>query len=247
MITADRALVPEDSMRYRLALIDAFRKRGIFAPGVPNLAEETLAWPNGREFPEEGVKWLVERLQGETEWLRYAGPRQEVFERAEKVGAYVHQLLRGKPEAGLLEFGKLCGLVLDPAQMPPGMETGAGGFPKFQISFRTALRARPDGAMLNHVILTLTQRRRIDFGDGTGYWFRGGATLILDLDSLELRHVIRRPITDEARRAACEAYMREGLAPSIRHRFFSRESGQLGFEPLAFLHGHDWKGEDHAD
>lgn len=51
MITADRDLVPEDRYDYRGALIEAFRRRGIYPEGVLSFSEDMLAW----ERPEKDM------------------------------------------------------------------------------------------------------------------------------------------------------------------------------------------------
>jgi len=248
LVTADRDMVPDDPHGYRIALIDAFRRRGIFAPGVPHLSEESLAWPGSPSLEDDTAKWLVAQLRQKSDWMRYEGDRGRIFEMSNQAGAALHAQLTAKPEKRLFQFGRVCGLALDPATAPKDIKRDKNGLPMFEVhQFRKAFRARPDGTLLNHVILTLTQRRRIQFPDGSGvYDFRGGATLILDLDTMELRYCIRRPIDDEARRAAYEAYMREELPSSLRKKFFNREGGPTGFEPFAFLHGQDWKGNPHA-
>jgi hypothetical protein len=248
LITADRDMVPEDPLHYRVALIDAFRKRGIFALGVTNLSEESLAWPGGADFEDYDDAWLVERLRGVSNWLRYEGNRRDIHGKTRGAGKSLHDLLAAKPEPRLVRFGRVCGLALNGRTAPPEIEPGKHGIPKFEVhQFRTAFRARPDGTLLNDVVLTLTQRRpiRLPGGEGT-YDFRGGATLIFDLATMKLRHCIRCPITDEARRAAYEAYMRDQLPASIRKKFFARKTGATAFEPFAFLHTEHWKGDDHA-
>jgi hypothetical protein len=242
LITADRDMVPDDPHGYRVALIDAFRKRGIFAPGVTNLSEENLAWPSGRDYDASG--WLVLRLRRQLDWLRYEGDRGRLYQKSNEAGRWLHGQLTQKPGAGLYRFGHVCGLALGPKSAPPEIARDHRGLPKFEVHhFRTAFRARPDGTLMNHVILTLTQKRRMKLPHGKGsYDFRGGATLIVDLDTMELRHCIARPITDEVRRAAYEAYICEELPEAIRMRFFGSEKGRKDFEPFAFLHGEDWEG-----
>ena len=44
LITADRDLVPDDDRRYRVAFIEAFRRRGIYPQGVRSLSAESLCW-----------------------------------------------------------------------------------------------------------------------------------------------------------------------------------------------------------
>lgn len=52
IITADHDLVPDDPMRYRIAFVEAFRKRGITVPGCISMAPDSLLWsaPDPREY-----------------------------------------------------------------------------------------------------------------------------------------------------------------------------------------------------
>jgi hypothetical protein len=244
LITADTDLVPEDPFGYRVALVDAFRKRGIFPEGVTNLSEEALCWPGGESMDASVVRWLVGKLRREVDDLRYVPDRSQIFEMTSRAAASLHGSLHGKPEPKLMKLGAACGLALDGRKCPPGIKKDRFGIPIFEIHhFRTAFRARPDGTVNNDVIVSLTQRRWIRKHDGLdGYYFRGGATLIFDLDSMKLRRCIAKPITDEARRRAYETYMRDELTPSVRARFAARTRGGTSFEPFAFLHGEDWEG-----
>jgi hypothetical protein len=45
IVTADRALFPDDAMHLRSNLVEALRRRGIYPPSVSSLAEEALTWP----------------------------------------------------------------------------------------------------------------------------------------------------------------------------------------------------------
>jgi hypothetical protein len=248
LITADRDMVPEDIFGYRIALIDAFRQRGIFAPGVTHLSEECLTWPGADDFDEFQPDWLIEHLRRRTDWLRYEGDRRELFEKSRAAAAALHDQLIEKPDENLFRFGRTCGLALDPATAPAEIPRDARGLPLFEVHhFRTAFRARPDGSLVNQVILTLTQRRKIDLPSGKGsYYFRGGGTLILDLDTMELRHCIRRPITDETRRMAYESYITEELPPALSRLFFNHDRAQGGFEPFALLHSEGCPANHHA-
>ncbi|MCB0640464.1 MAG: hypothetical protein KDC44_02445, partial [Phaeodactylibacter sp.] len=49
VITGDFDLYPEDEYKYRNAIIEAFRKWGIFPEGIKNLSIESLLWPRGDE------------------------------------------------------------------------------------------------------------------------------------------------------------------------------------------------------
>ena len=51
LVTADRDLVPDDPLGYRVALVESFRAWGIYPEGVRSLSEEALLWraPNADE------------------------------------------------------------------------------------------------------------------------------------------------------------------------------------------------------
>tara|TARA_R110002111_G_scaffold240269_1_gene301958 strand:+ start:20605 stop:22893 length:2289 start_codon:yes stop_codon:yes gene_type:complete len=49
LITADLDLYPDDTVKYRIAFIEAFRARGIFPHDVNNLGEESLHWVRFKE------------------------------------------------------------------------------------------------------------------------------------------------------------------------------------------------------
>ena len=44
MITADLDLVPDDPRNYRVAIIESFRRRGIYPRGVRTLSTESVSW-----------------------------------------------------------------------------------------------------------------------------------------------------------------------------------------------------------
>ena len=47
--TSDQSLYPDDGAHLRSALVEAFRRRGIYPPGVSSLADEALLWPKPAE------------------------------------------------------------------------------------------------------------------------------------------------------------------------------------------------------
>ncbi|HVR28140.1 MAG TPA: hypothetical protein VMS86_01285, partial [Thermoanaerobaculia bacterium] len=55
IVTADADLYPEDERRYRVAFVQAFRRRGIFPRGVRSLSEETLVWPTGADAMADAI------------------------------------------------------------------------------------------------------------------------------------------------------------------------------------------------
>lgn len=53
VVTADTDLVPDDPMRYRVAFVEAFKKRGILVPGCISMAPDSLLWeePDAKLLP----------------------------------------------------------------------------------------------------------------------------------------------------------------------------------------------------
>jgi hypothetical protein len=51
LVTADFELNPEDEWGQRSALIEGFRRRGIYPEGVTSLSEESLRWPIAAKLP----------------------------------------------------------------------------------------------------------------------------------------------------------------------------------------------------
>jgi hypothetical protein len=78
--------------------------------------------------------------------------------------------------------------------------------------------------------------------EGETFNFRGGSTLIFDMDGEEptLRYAITRPIGDKARLEATQAYRRgrgeHGV--SLSETYFGAQSEQRRDEPFCFLHDH---------
>ena len=131
------------------------------------------------------------------------------------------------------------------------------GKPVLEVhSARRAHRVGPDGQTLNDVVIEVTQRRPAYFdtklqaqvdaslGDPAGdlravhppdFWFRGGTTLLVDLDSGAVRYAIYKDIWSAARLARQRDFLSEQTDNSLRAMYFGslKDSKQ---EPFAFLH-----------
>ena len=126
-----------------------------------------------------------------------------------------------------------------------------------------ARRSAPDGRILNHVIVTLVQKRGVQFrrdsdnqlkfnnpqwfvprddGKVPGYpgdcmQFRGGCTLIFDLDDLTLLYAISKPLDDHKRMVAQFQYTNGSLS-SAPAMYFGNDSLQAAVGPFAMMHTH---------
>ena len=261
IITADLDLVEDDRWNYRLAFIDAFRRRGIYPEGIKTLSVESLSQPafNLKYSETEGfrssrrkidvdasfgelLKVIIIFLRDYGNKIKYESDRKKIYDVTAKyiAGSYgknlneniqgLHQRLNNK-FSGSLEFQKITGLAFleNPARVGVRYSRRYTSVPSFQIqNLRVVSRVGPQGNQINHVVFSIIQRsgvlfnqdgsvRRDDSGavkhftpDGgqrdadsgefimptNGFEFRGGCTLIFDLEKLELKYVITKPLLD---------------------------------------------------
>ncbi|MEY2497012.1 MAG: hypothetical protein QOD12_568 [Verrucomicrobiota bacterium] len=212
IITADFDLVPDDKHHYRVAFIEAFRQWGIYPPELRTLSEGSLRWPRGEEQNEqarEAIEFLAEQLRPLADNIRFRVDRKQQFNLLRDVQEQIHEILRAKDRHDILgNLEAVTGLVLDPGKKVNGITT-TSGMPSFEVhSVRPVRRRGPNGEEINHVVLGITQRRRLEIAE-ENLEMTGGCTLILDLDTLVLRYAIRKPIDDPKREDSFRQWMGE--------------------------------------
>ncbi len=84
LITADLDIAPEDENGYRLALIEAFRARGIFPTRVNTLSIESLRWNRPDFTPKQAKTLRLGRRPAEAAHHRAGrdGDREELYGRS---------------------------------------------------------------------------------------------------------------------------------------------------------------------
>ncbi len=247
LITADIDLVPNDPHYYRVAFMEAFRARDLLPRNVRTVSEETLAWGT---LEEPSPRWLgkvVAKL--ELGWDRDLD-RSQIFQLNEKNRWAMWQGLK----SAFIEDPDLCtefGLLKDvPRYKANGevLRAAAPGETTFEVfSARPARRVAPDGGFRTEVIATIHQRQAklIDPGnpDAGWFWFRGGATLILDPREGQsaVRYSIIKSSGSESRLDRQRRTVAGGFLSPLRALYFGEAPG----EPFAMLHGNDG-GADHG-
>jgi hypothetical protein len=206
LITADVDLVPEDEHHYRVAIIEAFRRRGLYPRDLRTLSEQSLRWPPGRELDIQGKKaiaLIANKLKPLVDRGLYRESRKATFEKWREFRRQLHDDIVPKIDQKLLgNLEEITGLALDPSKKVPRLEKSKAGQYQFEVhSVRPVHRHGPGGEEIDDIVLSITQRRPIDV-DGVQLQFSGGCTLILDLKSLELRYAVRKSITDPRREEA---------------------------------------------
>jgi hypothetical protein len=184
IVTSDSVLVADDNRDYRLAFIDAFRKRGIYPKGIKSLSVESLNYP---VCNSGNIDYLIDIL---TKFLRefrseiiYTTSRQKIFELTRDYigGRYnsdkktingLHRRI-GRKFQNSVVFEKITGLAFNENWSSLGIDTSlAYGIPGPSFAIHTlklAERVGPSGNKSNQIICSLTQHAGIKIiDDNTG-------------------------------------------------------------------------------
>lgn len=237
LITADFDLVSDDRLKYRVAFVEAFRRRGIYplnldarTPDIPRtLSADTLRWRgfNPSTFPRAVRTQLAKQYRGVIEGLKryadaclYLDDREDLFIATREQRIQLHDQL-GVAFKAVPAFAAELGL--DSAQ-------------RFEVhELRGAMRNSPDGRQVPQVVVALTQSRKVkeDKQGGTpSHIFRGGSTLVVDLSIPEVKYNILKRISSPTRQERTAAFIREVAGDPLRALFFAPDRR----EPFAALH-----------
>jgi hypothetical protein len=264
IVTADTDLVANDRLGYRLAMIEAFRRRGIVPENCLSLAPDSLLWEaplrdlNSANLPDLDLYGQFNRT--------------EAWAIAEQNRLKVHGwiMTAEKPEDDAA-WQAACGVLFRMQLMPDDDRLTvshwpkhgsflAQSWPKVEVhSVRATRRTGPDGQDLRQLIIEITQRRRGFYDPSTqveqdkkaddpahpDFVFRGGATLIFDLQeaagyrrSGSLRYVIRKRISDETRLRRQAEFLKQHRFGGFGITYSSSDLDYYGEprEPFALVH-----------
>jgi hypothetical protein len=218
LITADLDIAPEDESGYRVALIEAFRARGIYPTRVNTLSVDSLRWEPTEFDPRERsmLAYIADELKPAIRELVDTVDRAKIDEYSRAAQKRLHDLLLGKQSlllAGEWEtFLNKLGMTAKPGaklfkSLPEGVNwvrsriSGETGQPPIEVhTVRPAFRAGREGRQIEQVLVTLTQRLTVELADGSQTVYRGGCSIIFSLGSLsEVDFVVRKDIRSETR------------------------------------------------
>lgn len=241
LITADMDLMPQDQHKYRVAFIEAFRRRGIYPDDVRTLSEDSLRWSHPGEDPSEGpgetaamLRKFIEdiRLRSYIDALRYKKDRWGIWAETKRIRAELHDAIPNAVRAADA-LQHLTGLALsDDFPVPEGVKVRRDGAPVFSVqAMREARRVREDGRPLNQVFITLLQTETLEYEEKV-QTVRCGSTLVLDLDEPRVTYVVRKGLRD-IKRLKRTIEFQEKLADqtALAGTYFGMDE-----EPFAALH-----------
>jgi hypothetical protein len=237
LITADYDLVRDDDLGYRIAVVEAFRRRGIYPRDVRSLSLDGLRWspPTEPDFHPLLLP-MIEKLHDRVPEWGVSGRSQELYDKLGKSRQILHQMLRGAAYRAHTWLG------LDLSKPDAQFEVH---------SLRPARRVGPDGQRLTDLVIEITQsipgyfsediQRRVDSGKTTkapppDFRFRGGCTLLVDLDTSQVRYCIVKNIFSKSRLARQRAFHTGDSGTSLRAMYFGDMLRSGLKEPFAFLH-----------
>jgi len=178
IITADVDLVSEDDLHYRLAFIDAFRRRGIYPDNIKTLSEGSLRYPVIHDTLSSQMHEVVEvfasLLRKYRERILYCQEREELFNETREfingtptVLGFHAELLdqinnEGDYETVAEELQQLTGLIVQYWE-DYGIRTSRVRNnelnPSIQVlDLHLVSRTGPDGNQLHQVVFCLVQR-----------------------------------------------------------------------------------------
>jgi hypothetical protein len=271
VITADLDFSPEDR-ESRIVFIESFREWGIYPAGISSMGVDALAWPTGEELIKElvadgSVTHQPDELRSDLgQFVRQASSqwnlesdRFAVWKNLAQLRKALHDWLLGGDSFGR-DYARIFGLEIDRDKAPSTVSWGQYG-PAVEVhAVRPTIRRTARGMTSTDLVIEITQRRdgyydeteqeKMDalparsHGKRTppDFYYRAGATILVDPTTSEVRRVIRTPgtIADTTELDQVRDYLRsegglrnafDGEAPSLRGRDYGARE-----EPFALLH-----------
>ncbi len=234
IITADCDLVDDDRLKYRVAFVEAFRRRGIYPPDVRTMSVDSLIWrtPENDEKAYTGnLGPLFEQLRGEVLQYVFAqshddkSERQTLFDLQRSVRKKLHYWLDAHFKKGNRGDAEYMGL--DPDR-------------NFEVhTARFALRSKPDGGVVPQLLVTVLQSLEVpaDASDPNGakIIFEGGSSIVADLRRKVIKYCIRKNLKSRSRLAQQQDFAMARLT-SARATYVNTDPDHPEREPFALLH-----------
>lgn len=207
LITADFDLIPDDPFCYRIAFVEAFRRRGIYPLDLTTLSVGTLRWnpPTGNEHRElqkvfrpvlqQLRRFAAANIALETK-VNVDARRKAMFHLARGWREKLHRLIRSQLAMAADRKRLMVTLGLDLTRGDEPFEVHALHLSRKEGAF---------GRIDTKVILSLVQQRTVETvqqgrSPGTMFPFEGGCTIICDPERLHIDYVICKNILSPRRR-----------------------------------------------
>jgi len=230
LITADSDLVSDDKYNYRVAFVEAFRRRGLYPRDLETLSVDTLRWQGADlatmagKYPalKKGLAVVMVQLKRYADDCSYFTDREKLFQETRDQRKVLHdtleQVFQSLSKKAKVELGETLGLDLN--------------LKKFEVhEMRRSIRVSPDGKHLPQIVIALMQTSDLVVGSST-HTFRGGSTLMVDLANSVVKYAIRKRINSQTRKDRTKEFLNDALADPLKSLLL----GTGDREPFAALH-----------
>lgn len=244
LITADLDLVPDDPRKYRVAIIESFRRHGIYPASVRTLSTESLCWSSVLDEKQVAVVggWIRDLETSFKDFRSAVGwnlkaDRRTIFEASENDARECHRFIFSRPFDPKL--AKAMGLAT--RKNAPKDIRKENGLPRTRIfNVRPARRIGPDGQTEADLVMEIIQTREVPYDtadpDGPKFKFRGGCTLLINRERREVRWCIVKSIFDEERLRREREFRTNASGFAMQATYFGDPRNSAFSEPFAFLH-----------
>ena len=232
LVTSDRTLYPRDAGGMRLALVDGFRRRGIYPAGVLSLAEQALAWEDAGGLIADSLRldemgeWLLPHMRALSPSFEQDPDRPDLAQTLPILKAFATKYCR---ELGFVE----------------GVDIRLDGF-------HPVVHFNEEGSPFVVFVLQLTQALSGDLPSaisravsGAERDLRSGTTVVADVHG-RIRHVISKPLATadrngraglgQVRLGVISDYLYDRNYRDRHYAFSANQPKRLGID-LAQLHG----------
>lgn len=234
IITADTALQPDDPLNYRIAIVDAFRRRGIYPKGLRSIASDTLVWDAPDIHFVNVLQKMVQGIAPLLDELSHIDPsaidaRETQFHVLRKWRRTFHDAFQSvvdsSSDVDRALVSRVTGLNFAP------------GYAGFEVrNLQVAQRVTPTGRFEPQIIVSIVQRVRVGANADAGtFLFQGGCTLILNPRTGMVEYVVRKNIAS-AERQAQEQRFRAASAESSFSTYFDADSPCNQARAFALVH-----------
>lgn len=254
ILTADFELVPNDKYGYRIAFVQSFRRWGIFPRESRTLGEQSLIWQSlgGQidlgHFENQHRDWVAafrECVKRHVREYSASFSREQVQAWSGKISAELHALFRSFAEKEESDARAVFGIERERLEAKSVGMTSVNEYRLEVHNARPSFRIPVDGNAPPGIdlVIQLTQKamvRPTDLEDAatsaeveSSFLFRGGSTIVYDVERETFKYVIRRDVQSKTRRQRQRDYI-EGRT-SVADLYFNRFGDQF-----KMLHAGDW-------
>ena len=223
---------------YRVAFVEAFRRRGIYPRDLKSLSVDALGWrPARADNSEDLLRPVLVKLRTFAEEFQYLESREEMFHlHSQMPHGGAPRICRNSSGSPDRRQDIMSALGLD-------LTTGREHFEVHAL--RVSNKQGPDQTPVRpQILLSLVQERRVPgdpSGGGQPFIFSGGCTIIADQRSALVKYYVSKNVMNPTRVARQQAFNAR-LSQSLSAVYFGSSPLTGMAERFAMLHADEKDG-----